>query len=102
MKKVRTAQENRQMVYEVMKSKKGYNPKKFDRKLYEETAKELGVFAYGKVVGTYEEDSKKPTKKTSRGSSSSKKPTKKAEPTLEARVDALEDKIDKILELLSK
>ena len=102
MKKVRTAQENRQMVYEAMKSKKGYNPKKFDRKLYEETAKELGVFAYGKVVGTYEEDSKKSTKKTSRGSSSSKKPTKKAEPTLEARVDALEDKIDKILELLSK
>lgn len=102
MKKVRTAQENRQMVYEAMKSKKGYNPKKFDRKLYEETAKELGVFAYGKVVGTYEEDSKKPTKKTSRGSSSSKKSTKKAEPTLEARVDALEDKIDKILELLSK
>ena len=102
MKKVRTAQENRQMVYEAMKSKKGYNPKKFDRNLYEKTAKELGVFAYGKVIGTYEEDSKKPTKKTSRGASSSKKSTKKAEPTLEARVDALEDKIDKILELLSK
>ena len=102
MKKVRTAQENRQMVYEAMKSKKGYNPKKFDRKLYEETAKELGVFAYGKVVGTYEEDSKKPTKKTSRGSSSSKKSTKKTKNTLEAKVDALEDKIDKILELLSK
>lgn len=95
---VKSAQENRSMVYEAMKSKKGYNPKKFDRKLYEETATELGVFAFGKVVGTYEEtDTKakatKPTK-TSRGSS--KKSTPKAK-SLEERVDALESKLDLIL-----
>lgn len=88
---IKSAQENRAMVYEAMKTKKGYNPKKFDRKLYEATATELGVFAFGKVVGTYEEsEAPKTTKvaKTSRGSS--KKTTTKAPTTLEDRVSALE------------
>ena len=99
---IKSAQENRAMVYEAMKSKKGYNPKKFDRKLYEETATELGVFAFGKVVGTYEEtdetpktQAKKPTK-TSRGSS--KKTTKTTNnKSLEDRVSSLEEKLDLIL-----
>ena len=109
-KQIKSAQENRAMVYEVMKTKKGYNPKKFDRKLYEATATELGVFAFGKVVGTYEETSeapktqaKKPTK-TSRGSS--KKSTPKTDSSLEARVQALEkgqeEQKDILLKILAK
>lgn len=95
MKKVATAQENRNKVYEAMKAK-GWNGKDFDRKLYEDTATELGVFKYGKVIGTFVEDTKvaEAPKKTARGSS--KKTTKKTtkEPkTLEERVTALENAI---------
>lgn len=104
-KQIKSAQENRNMVYEAMKSKKGYNPKKFDRKLYEATATELGVFAFGKVVGTYEETSEapktqaqKPTK-TARGSS---KKTTKTENSLEARVQALEKGQEEQKEILLK
>ena len=52
---VKTADENRAMVYEAM----GYVPKSgmyFDKALYKATAKKLGVLGKsGKVVGTYEE-----------------------------------------------
>ena len=53
-KKVRSAEENRALVYEAM----GYVPKSgmyFDKALYKATAKKLGVLGKsGKVVGTYE------------------------------------------------
>lgn len=53
-KKVRSADENRALVYEAM----GYVPKSgmyFDRALYKATAKKLGVLGKsGKVIGTYE------------------------------------------------
>ena len=54
-KKIRSADENRALVYEAM----GYVPKSgmyFDKALYKATAKKLGVLGKsGKVVGTYEE-----------------------------------------------
>ena len=53
-KKIRSADENRALVYETM----GYVPKSgmyFDKALYKATAKKLGVLGKsGKVVGTYE------------------------------------------------
>lgn len=53
-KKIRSADENRALVYEAM----GYVPKSgmyFDKALYKATAKKLGVLGKsGKVVGTYE------------------------------------------------
>lgn len=53
-KKIRSAEENRAIVYETM----GYVPKSgmyFDKALYKATAKKLGVLGKsGKVVGTYE------------------------------------------------
>lgn len=53
-KKIRSADENRAMVYEAM----GYVPKSgmyFDKALYKATAKKLGCLGKsGKVVGTYE------------------------------------------------
>lgn len=53
-KKIRSAEENRALVYEAM----GYVPKSgmyFDKALYKATAKKLGVLGKsGKVVGTYE------------------------------------------------
>ena len=52
-KKIRSAEENRALVYEAM----GYVPKSgmyFDKALYKTTAKMLGVLGKsGKVVGTY-------------------------------------------------
>ena len=52
-KKIRSAEENRALVYETM----GYVPKSgmyFDKALYKATAKKLGVLGKsGKVVGTY-------------------------------------------------
>ena len=53
-KKIRSADENRALVYEAM----GYVPKSgmyFDKALYKATAKKLGVLGKsGKVIGTYE------------------------------------------------
>lgn len=53
-KKIRSADENRAMVYEAM----GYVPKSgmyFDKALYKATAKKMGCLGKsGKVVGTYE------------------------------------------------
>mgnify|MGYP003594718905 CR=1 FL=1 len=53
-KKIRSADENRALVYEAM----GYVPRSgmyFDKALYKATAKKLGVLGKsGKVVGTYE------------------------------------------------
>ena len=53
-KKIRSADENRALVYAAM----GYVPKSgmyFDKALYKATAKKLGVLGKsGKVVGTYE------------------------------------------------
>lgn len=104
---VKTAQENREMVYEAMKSKKGYNSKKFNRKLYEETATELGVFAFGKVVGTYEETNEAPkaTKPTKKARGASKKTTQSTN-GLEARIEALEksqeEQKDILLKILAK
>lgn len=53
-KKIRSADENRALVYEAM----GYVPKSgmyFDKALYKATAKKLGVLGKSdKVVGTYE------------------------------------------------
>lgn len=57
-KTVRTADENRQLVYDAM----GYDPKSgkyFDKQLYKATAKKLGCLGKsGRVVGTYEEIAK--------------------------------------------
>lgn len=59
-------------------------------------------FAYSLIKENKPTAQKESPKTSARGSSKSTKKSGEKELTLEARVDALEDKIDKILELLSK